>query len=33
MGNCVVEQTWEAEGQRLKHLECIKTALQEGQFT
>lgn len=33
MGNCVGEETWEAKGQRLKHLECIKTTGQEGQFT
>lgn len=33
MGDCVRESTWEAEGQRLKHLECIKTTGQEGQFT
>lgn len=32
MGNCVGEYIWEAEGQRLKHLESIKTTSHEGQF-
>lgn len=33
MGNCAGERTREAETQNVKHLECIKTTSQRGQFS